>query len=85
MTKALKCIGGIWNGRNVALDDGCTQLIVRESSELPSILDRNAPITMEFREELYVIDSVRCGDDQILFLRPENWSSYRALRKALEP
>lgn len=86
MTKHLKCIGGVWDGRTVALQDGHRQLVVRKSERASDIVPSRSvgPATFAYTEHLYVLDQVNVKDsDPIQYLRPSEWDGVRALQHAL--
>lgn len=87
---AYKCIGGILDGQRQFLDAGQKELLVRIGPRLSArdflvrdFLPPRKPLTIESREEVYVLDRVRSGDGDVIYLRPRSWSSLQALRHAL--
>lgn len=86
-SKQLKCIGGVWDGRKVVLEDGRRQMVVRVRPAPLWINPHGAPLgTIQYTEHLYVLDQVNIWDaDPIEYLRPSEWDGERALRHALGP
>lgn len=87
---AYKCIGGILDGQRRFLDDGHKELLVRIGPRLSArdflvrdFLPPRKPLTIETREEVYVLDRVRSDHGDVTYLRPRSWSSLQALRHAL--
>lgn len=90
--KHLKCIGGIWDGRTVAIQPNHRYIVTREFKRNgfsisfdPKVMVPD-PEPIQCIEQKYVIGVVHASlTETIEFLYPEEWDAGKTLRHALGP
>lgn len=90
MSKGLKCIGGVANGRILSVKDGQNVVEFRSMAERPRVRDFDPSKALEavavsYISHLYELDRVQSDDALIEFLRPVGMSTLAALRSVLAP
>lgn len=90
--KHLKCIGGVWDGRTVALQPSRRYIVAREFKRNgfsisfdPKVMVPD-PESILYTEQRYVIGVVYASPNETIeFLYPEEWDAGKTLRHALGP